>query len=789
MLRSMAISDRTCVDSLFLQTTLRRVLRPGPKRSAAMDSEPGTPLPIPRREHMRSLHHSADSLGEAILVINPEGFILWASAPAGKLLGAETKEIAGHSVSNFLNSLQAKTRDETAASVTGASIATFRVRNGAQLKVCRKITLAPVGDRVLGEVWTLNPPSERSIPDDPGHQRDSVSQCFLEDGAGGAFRLSPEGQFLSANSAFSELCGCATAAEFIAAVSADQARPFYVEKSRHDDLMKQLSEAGAVSRFESEIYRHDGTTTWISQNVRAVFDGNGQIHHFEGTAQDIGWRKLAEQILNQAEEKWRAVVDSSGECIVIADRSGTVLFGNQRALQSEMGCAGENVFAGFSTVSQQQLRAAIDGAFRSMQPGVLTLDRATSGTDRAWFEVRVVPIGSIDSSERVIFIATDLTAKKRAEEAVRESQRLIGRVADASPAILYVYDFGTERYVYVNHKVESILGYTTGEFLAGGSVSSERLVHQDDVAILTQRRHLLTEAKDEAVVIEYTFRMRHGHGEWRWIRARDVVFTRDADGRPEQILGMAEDVTERRRAGQEQERSRDQLRALSARLQEAREEERAAISRHVHDELGQALTALSWELSKLADQVDAPADAESAVARRLAGMSSMVDAMMQIVRKVAAELRPPILDHFGLVAAIEWQAQEFQERYRIQCEVAARIRGSIPDRTVSTAIFRIFQEILTNVARHAGATKVRVEFNDSPRGFALLVHDNGRGITEGEQARSLGILGMRERAHLFGGSIEIRGASGRGTTVTVHVPAAGGKPGTAPRKESLHPPV
>ncbi len=585
---------------------------------------------------MRSLNHFADGLAETILVINGEGFIIWASATAGRLLGAETEDMEGRAVEDFLNRLHATTSSERMREYAGVSIATYTSRDGGKIEVCRQVTHAPGDGRVIGAVWRLNMSPEHRIPNCPLYLRDTVSRC-LQDGADGAFRLSPDGQFLSANSAFSELCGHATPAEFVAAMSGRRAGQFYVEKSRVDELMRQLHKSGAVTRFESAIYRHDGTTTWVSQNVRAVFDGSGQVHYFEGTAQDIGWRKLAEEILNQAEEKWRAVVDSSGECIVIADRGGTVLFGNRRAQQSEIGRAGESIFMGFSTVSQQQLRAAIDGAFRSMQPEVLTLDRSAAGADLATFEVRVVPIGNVDSSERVIFIATDLTAKKRAEEAVRESQRLIGRVADASPAILYVYDFGTERYVYVNHQVEKILGYTTREFLDGGDGAAERLAHPDDAAILSQRRRLLSEARDEDVVIEYLLRVRHAHGEWRWIRARDVVFTRGAEGRPSQILGMAEDVTERRRAGQEQERSREQLRALSARLQEAREEERAAISRHVHDELGQALTALSWELAKLTDQVAAPARAQPAVASRLASMSGMVDAMMQLVRKVAAE--------------------------------------------------------------------------------------------------------------------------------------------------------
>jgi len=709
----------------------------------------------------------------AVFVLDAAGQVQWASKAASHLLGAEMGEVVGRSPEEFVH---APARAAQQFLQGGTSPFTLPCRSGITVEFSRLNPAGGGASEVLASVWALRP------VDVPFRPLEAVPRSLLESSADGSFRLSTEGRYIDASQSFAEIFGYGNMREFLAATAATPAS-LYVEPGRRDELLRKLRKHGSASRFESAVLRLDGTTTWISETLTAARDASGRIMYFQGTAQDIGWRKLAEKILNQAEEKWRALVESSGECIVIADRDGMVFFSNTRARQAAVGRAGENIFADFVPASQQALRVAIDRAFATMSAVALPLERADAkGT---FYEVRVVPIGSLDDVARVILIASDLTERKRAEEAVREGQRLIGRVADASPAILYVYDFGTERYVYVNHQVEKTLGYGSAAFLDGDRTLADGLLHPDDAGLLTERRRLFADASDDGVVFEYTFRMRHADGRWLWMRARDVVFTRSPDGRPAQIIGMAEDITERQRAGEERERSRAQLRALSARLQEAREEERAAISRHVHDELGQALTAFGWELSKLTDRLVPASRAQPGVAERLRSMSGMIDAMMQIVRKIAAELRPPILDHFGLLAALEWQAQEFQERYRITCEVAERGQPHLADRAISTAVFRIFQEILTNVARHSGATKVRVQLSASTTGCALIVHDNGRGITEGQKTQSLGILGMKERAHLFGGSIEIDGTAGKGTTITVRIPHPADSPASEPRKETL----
>ncbi|HEX8796117.1 MAG TPA: GAF domain-containing protein [Polyangiaceae bacterium] len=219
----------------------------------------------------------------------------------------------------------------------------------------------------------------------------------------------------------------------------------------------------------------------------------------------------------------------------------------------------------------------------------------------------------------------------------------------------------------------------------------------------------------------------------------------------------------------------EQLRALSARAEEVREEERTGISREIHDELGQALTALKMDLAWLARRISGESSAPgTTLLEKIESMSQMTDDVIDRVRRISAELRPGVLDDLGLLAAIEWEAQRFEERTGAACVVASNVGERQFRRDLSTAIFRIAQEALTNVARHARATHVAVRLETSPdgRGLLLEVRDDGVGISD-DAARSptaLGLLGMRERARRLAGTVSSRRGSQGGTVVTVEVP-------------------
>ncbi len=212
--------------------------------------------------------------------------------------------------------------------------------------------------------------------------------------------------------------------------------------------------------------------------------------------------------------------------------------------------------------------------------------------------------------------------------------------------------------------------------------------------------------------------------------------------------------------------SEEMLRALAAREQSVREEERARIAREIHDQLGQALTGLKMDLTWL----NARLPAQKGVAEKVKSMFGLIDDTIQSVRKIATLLRPEVLDQLGLAAAVGWQAREFQARTGIRCKVSVPSDAVAAGPELSTAAFRIFQELLTNVARHARATRVDVALRADGGRLVLEVQDNGKGISEAEVSgsRSLGLLGMRERATAFGGSVEFAG--GKGTRVSVVLP-------------------
>jgi len=231
---------------------------------------------------------------------------------------------------------------------------------------------------------------------------------------------------------------------------------------------------------------------------------------------------------------------------------------------------------------------------------------------------------------------------------------------------------------------------------------------------------------------------------------------------------LSAELAERSLTEQRLRSSEENLRALAAHLQSVREEERIHIAREIHDELGQALTGLKFDIGALA-KTACREDPETT--EKIQGLSGNIDRIINSVRRIASGLRPEVLDEIGLAAAIEWQAREFQRRTGVRCTVEIGPGFTDPDRERSTALFRIFQELLTNVARHANASRVKATLGDGEE-ISLVVEDNGRGVRseELEGNKSLGFLGLRERVLAFGGSIDVRGEEGKGTKVSVSIP-------------------
>ena len=241
----------------------------------------------------------------------------------------------------------------------------------------------------------------------------------------------------------------------------------------------------------------------------------------------------------------------------------------------------------------------------------------------------------------------------------------------------------------------------------------------------------------------------------------------------EEFVAKLGQLLERRAVPANIARAHREVQTLSARLESVREEERIRMSREVHDELGQLLTSLKMDVAWVHQHLNHCQSQEvQQVAHRLAAMSGLIDETVNCVRRIAADLRPSMLDDIGLLAALEWQAGEWQARSGVTCRLVSAPAVVCLNDEQTTAVFRIFKEMLTNIARHAGATQVEIRLAQTKEAFSLSVHDNGCGCTPDKlyTDTSLGLLGMRERAALLGGTVSLHSQPDAGTTVAVTLP-------------------
>jgi PAS domain S-box-containing protein len=384
-----------------------------------------------------------------------------------------------------------------------------------------------------------------------------------------------------------------------------------------------------------------------------------------------------------------------------------------------------------------------------------------------WIDSRLVPLKTADGKvHAVVGIIRDVSVRVRAQEALAEREAYLRAMLDNFPFLVWLKDVES-RFLAVNEsfaracgreRAGDVVGLT--DFDVWPKELAQRYVDDD---------HNVMDTHKQKDVEEIVF----AEGVSRWFETFKTPVL-DRQGKVLGTTGFARDITERQRLDAELRAQREQLRALAAHVESVREEERVRIAREIHDELGQALTCMSMDLGFL-DKHLPKGNAEAAA--RVAALATLVKETVNTVRRISSELRPSILDDLGLGAAMEWLGHDFATRTGIDCAVSVPSNVSVaPER--GTVVFRMCQEALTNVARHAGASHVSIDLMiDADDRLVLEVSDNGRGITDQEVHRpdSLGLLGMRERAALLGGTAEVKGSPGQGTIVTVRVPFEGGK--------------
>lgn len=368
----------------------------------------------------------------------------------------------------------------------------------------------------------------------------------------------------------------------------------------------------------------------------------------------------------------------------------------------------------------------------------------------------------------------DITERKRVEAALRKSEERYHSIFEnAVDGIFQTTADG--KYVAVNPALARIYGYDSPDDMIKTITDIASQLYVDP-----GRRDVflsLMQAQEEVTGFESLVYRKDGSFIWISESARML---RDQAGTVVGYEGTVEDITERKRAERQLRATLDQVRTLSGRLSTLQEKERTRIARELHDELGVRLTCLKIDLSRMMSVVGnrVRADLRAKLNDGVRSMVGQVDSTIAAVQRLVTQLRPALLDDLGLVAALEWQSQDFQKRTGISCTCVTSADDIAMEPERATAVFRICQEALTNTARHAQATTVMITVTSQPDALQMTVTDNGVGIpdTKASDPQSLGLLGMQERAAQCGGTLTIEGDPEKGTTVTLRLPIGGGQP-------------
>jgi two-component system sensor histidine kinase UhpB len=372
----------------------------------------------------------------------------------------------------------------------------------------------------------------------------------------------------------------------------------------------------------------------------------------------------------------------------------------------------------------------------------------------------------------------DITELRTHQWTAANAERRLKTLVEKSDIIYRVRLVPSLAMEYVGGAVEELTGYTPDDFYRDISLGVKS-VHPDDLDKLA-----LTPEAARHLPGTVTYRWLHRDGRTVWAEHfRVPIF--DAAGQIVGVEGLARDITARVESERKVRESEEQLRQLAARLQSAREEERAEVSRELHDELGQVLTALKLEINRAVEVFATEVHSVTSI-DRLQSVVGLVDLGIATVKRISARLRPATLDHLGLAEAIRWEAMAFKARTGIRCHVRSNRKQTRLSAEQQTALFRIVQEALNNVVCHANASSVQVTITEGDSAVELRVRDNGRGITADQASApaSIGLLGMRERAALVGGTFKVSGQRGKGTVVSVHLPLAADDAEHRPRPDA-----
>ena len=744
------------------------------------------------RESEQRYRDLVEDMAEGLAVGNADGILTYVNSRIVETLEYSPEEMLGKSAIAFVAQESMDLVKEEAKrqrkGIGGRFELVLTSKTGKKVPVMVSGKPLFKDGKYIGSVGIFVDITERKRVEEALRQSEKRLRTVIEASLDGIIAVNDEGRIVVFNGAAAELFQ-------------------YSEKEALNQPVKILlrEEAGEIhqERLEQFLNKGIGQCGHIGRRMQKTFrrkDGSffpGEASmaggRFDGlrlvvlSVHDISDREKAEKAVQESEERYRSLVEAAPDVIYTISAEDGSLTSLNPAFETLTGWSrAEWLGKPFMEIVHPDDRSA----------AVETFQKALRGEAPPLYQLRVLSksgeylVGEFTSTPLMkggkvvgeLGIARDITerklaekASKRAEEALRESEQRLRILLEQLPIGVSLLD-QNRNMIYANPALEKILDISRDDLLQG-KYEDRRYIRPDGTPMPPQEYASARAFQEQHPVRDVEIGVMTESGKTIWTSVSAALFPVADKG----VVIATVDITERKlaeeaskRAEEQLKSSREQMRALAAHLHKVREEEKEHLAREFHDQLGQTLTALTMDLTMLQRQVADKGKglSRTAISVDIQAMQQLADHAVGSIREIMAELRPELLDQLGILPALEFEAESFQRKSGISCVFTSLIDEIQLDQEKSIALFRIFQEALTNVARHAKATSVRANIRMEGKNLLLEIKDNGVGISPGaEDAKdSFGIIGMRERALVFGGAFEIRVAKGEGTTIVLRLP-------------------
>jgi len=526
--------------------------------------------------------------------------------------------------------------------------------------------------------------------------------------------------------------------------------------------VRAIREQRAIHDVETGVMMEDGNITWTNVTAAPVEFPDWKVVIITS---DITKRKRLEEILKKEQQELKIIIDSSPIIVFYKDKEGKFIRVNKalaKALKMpEKEFVGKTVFDLYSGKIAQSMTNDDQVVLKSGRPKLNIIGQYESASGIRWVQTDKIPIFDENGIPvGLIGFAQDITERKKAEKELYLEKDNFRHSLDDSPLGVRIATIEGNT-IYANKTLLDFYGYDNLEELQNTLLKKRYTPESYKQAQKRKRQRERGDLSDS----EYEISIVRRNGEIRHLQ----VFRKEVlwDGLM-QFQIIYNDITERKYGEEEIKKSKKLLEDLHRHLDEIRENERAVISREIHDQIGQSLSALKLDMNWMTGYIK---NTSPEAAAKLQGMIELISNTIKDVQRISSDLRPGILDDLGLATAIEWYCNEFETRTGIKCSLKLD-NSTFDDSQKNLVFFRVLQEAFTNIIRHAKASSVTVKLHHTQKGTTLTIQDNGIGITweKIESAKSLGLIGMRERLKQLEGMVNISTGKGHGTKLTIFIP-------------------